>query len=81
MPLFGALTLPTVVAHLPAVRDLDTEAWPLPGTEILQLAFEVPRDTESLLPRAMHPAIRIRPVKHPRPACRPAGRCLGRPPE
>ena len=39
------------------MRDLDTEAWPLPGAEILQLAFEVPRATESLLPRAMHPAI------------------------
>lgn len=57
MPLFGALALPTVVARLPMLRDLDTEAWSLPGAEILQLAFEVPRDTESLLPRAMHPAI------------------------
>ena len=37
--------------------DLDTEAWSLPGAEILQLAFEVPRATETLLPRAMHPAI------------------------
>jgi len=39
------------------MRDLDTEIWPLPNADILQLAFEVPRSTESLLPRAMHPAI------------------------
>lgn len=57
MPTFGALELTTVAGRLPTVRDLDTEAWPLPGAEILQLAFEVPRATESLLPRAMHPAI------------------------
>ncbi len=57
MPTFGTLELPTVVDRLPAVRDLDTEAWSLPGAEILQLAFEVPRATETLLPRGMHPAI------------------------
>jgi len=57
MPTFGTLELPTVVDRLAIVRDLDTEAWSLPGAEILQLAFEVPRATEALLPRAMHPAI------------------------
>jgi hypothetical protein len=57
MPTFGALELTTVVDRLATVRDLDTEAWALPGAEILQLAFEVPRTTEALLPRAMHPAI------------------------
>ena len=57
MPTFGALELTAVADHLPAMRDLDTEAWSLPGAEILQLAFEVPRATESLLPKAMHPAI------------------------
>jgi Acetoacetate decarboxylase (ADC) len=57
MPTFGTLELTRVVDRLPTMRDLDTEAWPLPGAEILQLAFEVPRATESLLPRAMHPAI------------------------
>ena len=57
MPTFGALELTGVVDRLATVRDLDTEAWPLPGAEILQLAFEVPRDTAALLPRAMHPAI------------------------
>jgi hypothetical protein len=57
MPTFGALELPAVADRLPTVPDLDTEAWTLPGAEILQLAFEVPRATETLLPRAMHPAI------------------------
>jgi Acetoacetate decarboxylase (ADC) len=57
MPFFGTLELTTVVSQLPTLRDLDTEAWSLPGAEVLQLAFEVPRDTQSLLPRAMHPAI------------------------
>jgi hypothetical protein len=57
MPTFGTLELPAVVDRLATMRDLDTEAWTLPGAEILQLAFEVPRTTGSLLPRAMHPAI------------------------
>jgi len=57
MPTFGTLELPGVVERLATLRDLDTEAWSLPGAEIMQLAFEVPRATESLLPRAMHPAI------------------------
>jgi Acetoacetate decarboxylase (ADC) len=57
MPTFGALEVSDVAERLATVRDLDTEAWPLPGAEILQLAFEVPRSTDALLPRAMHPAI------------------------
>jgi hypothetical protein len=57
MPTFGALELTSVVDRLATVRDLDTEAWSLPNADILQLAFEVPRATDSLLPRAMHPAI------------------------
>ena len=57
MPTFGALELSTVTDRLATMRDLDTEIWPLPNADILQLAFEVPRSTESLLPRAMHPAI------------------------
>lgn len=57
MPTFGTLETGRVADRLPAMRDLDTEAWALPGAEILQLAFEVPRATAALLPRAMHPAI------------------------
>jgi hypothetical protein len=57
MPLFGTLELPTATAHLPTLRDLDTEPWSLPKAEILQLAFEVPRSTHALLPKALHPAI------------------------
>jgi Acetoacetate decarboxylase (ADC) len=57
MPTFGTLELSGVVDRLATMPDLDTEAWSLPGAEIMQLAFEVPRATETLLPRAMHPAI------------------------
>ena len=57
MPTFGQLELSSVVEALPVLRSFDTEAWALPGAEILQLAWEVPLDTRSLLPRAMHPAI------------------------
>jgi Acetoacetate decarboxylase (ADC) len=57
MPLFGGLELARVADRLPALRDLDTEAWTLPQAEILQLGWEVPRDAQVLLPRAMHPAI------------------------
>ena len=48
---------PGVADRLPTMRNLDTDAWTLPGAEILQLAFEVPRATAALLPKAMHPAI------------------------
>lgn len=57
MPLFGTLELPATLSRLPVLRNLDTEPWGLPKAEILQMAFEVSRDTQSLLPRAMHPAI------------------------
>jgi hypothetical protein len=57
VPIFGDLDVATVAARLPALRDLDTDAWALPGAEILQMAWEVPRATQALLPRAMHPAI------------------------
>ena len=57
MPLFGELTLGAALPRLPTLKDLDTEAWELPGAEILQLAWEVDDGTRALLPRAMHPAI------------------------
>lgn len=57
MPVFGELELGTVAGALPAMKDLDTEAWELPKAEILQLACEVADGTRSLLPRALHPAI------------------------
>src|SRR5262245_39767931 len=57
MPLFGQLELAQVGSRIATLRDLDTEAWTLPRAEILQLAWEVPRATQALLPRAMHPAI------------------------
>jgi hypothetical protein len=57
VPTFGLLELATVTPRLPTLPHLDTEPWSLPGAEILQLAFEVPLATDTLLPRAMHPAI------------------------
>jgi hypothetical protein len=57
MPLFGELELGVMAAELPALRDLDTEAWELPTAEILQLACEIGDGSRPLLPRALHPAI------------------------
>ena len=57
MPIFGELALETIAGGLPAMKDLDTEAWELPKAEILQLACEVADGTRALLPRALHPAI------------------------
>ena len=57
MPVFGELELETLAGRLPAMKDLDTEAWELPKAEILQLACEVADGTRVLLPRALHPAI------------------------
>jgi len=57
MPVFGELELETIAGGLPAMKDLDTEAWELPKAEILQLACEVADGTRVLLPRALHPAI------------------------
>ncbi len=57
MPFFGTLDLKPVAARLPAMPNLDTEAWQLPQAEILQLLFEVPFDTQMLLPKAVHPSV------------------------
>ena len=57
MPLYGTMEIAPLVSRLPVLPNLDTEAWSLPQAEVLQLAFEVPRDTLALLPRAMHPAV------------------------
>jgi hypothetical protein len=58
MPLYGTLDITRAPARLPTLADLDTEAWALPGAEVMQLLIEVPRrSTEGLLPRAMHPAL------------------------
>jgi hypothetical protein len=57
MPSYGLLETSKVATRLPRLANLDTHAWSLPGAEILQVSFEVGRSTESLLPKAMHPAI------------------------
>jgi len=55
MPLYG--TLDIAPARLPLLKNLDTEAWALPKAEILQLNFEVPGETQALLPKAIHPSV------------------------
>jgi hypothetical protein len=57
MPLFGQLDTRPIAARLAELENLDTEDWALPRADILQLAFEVGDETETLLPRAMHPAV------------------------
>jgi hypothetical protein len=57
MPTFGLLEAGTIESRLPRLANLDTEAWALPGAEILQLAWETRPTSDVLLPRAMHPAI------------------------
>jgi hypothetical protein len=57
MPLFGGLAVADVADTLPRIASLDGPVWPLPGAEILQIAFEVGEETRALLPKAMHPAI------------------------
>jgi hypothetical protein len=57
MPLFGSLDIAAIAPRIPVLRDLDTPAWPLPGAETLQVLFEVPRDSQTLLPPALHPAV------------------------
>jgi hypothetical protein len=83
MPLFGALELGLAAPRLPTLRDLDTETWTLPGAEILQLAFEVPRATHALLPRAMHPAIppyvTLHVTRYPESPAGPSARWRARP--
>ena len=58
MPLYGSLDITQSPARLPTLVNLDTEAWTLPKAQTMQLLIEVPRTTtESLLPKAMHPAL------------------------
>ncbi len=58
MPLYGTLDLSQTKSRLPTLPHLDTEAWSLPKAEMMQRLIEVPRTTtESLLPKAMHPAL------------------------
>src|SRR5215471_20690683 len=58
MPLYGTLDITANAKALPALANLDTEAWTLPKAEMVQLLVEVPRSsTDGLLPKAMHPAL------------------------
>lgn len=58
MPHSGTLDVQAAAARAPRLRGFDTEAWELPGADILHLTFEVVEDPAvSLLPPALHPSI------------------------
>jgi hypothetical protein len=58
MPFSGTQDVQAAAARAPLLRGFDTEAWELPGTEILQLTFEVVEGPAlELLPPALHPSI------------------------
>jgi hypothetical protein len=58
MPLSGTLDVQAAAAHAPRMTGFDTEAWELPGAEILHLTFEVEENPAvSLIPPALHPSI------------------------
>ena len=58
MPLYGQLDTSTLRQDLPEMADFDTEAWELPGADLVYLALEVKADVvDPLLPKALHPAV------------------------
>lgn len=58
MPREGKQDVQAAAARVPVMTGFDTEAWDLPGAEILTLSFEVAEEpAEWLLPPALHPSI------------------------
>lgn len=58
MPHSGTLDVQAAAVHAPRLRGFDTEAWELPGVEILHLTFEVDEGPAAeLIPPALHPSI------------------------
>lgn len=58
MPINGKLDVESRADSLPLLSGFDTDAWELPGTEILLLSFEVSEGpAEGLIPPALHPSI------------------------
>ena len=48
----------SAAARAPRVPGLDTDAWQLPGAEILQLVYEIDGPAgEQSIPPALHPSI------------------------
>jgi hypothetical protein len=58
MPFSGTQDVQAAAARAPILKGFDTEAWELPGAEILQLSFEVVEEPAlGLIPPALHPSI------------------------
>jgi hypothetical protein len=58
MPFSGTQDVQAVAARAPLLKGFDTEAWELPGAEILLLSFEVVEAPAlGLIPPALHPSI------------------------
>ena len=58
MPLFGSLDLDAALADAPTVDSLEPEAWSLPGSEVLQISYEVAEAAAlTVTPPGLHPSI------------------------
>lgn len=58
MPLFGTLDLATAFASAPTVTSLAPETLDLPGTDVLQVSYEVVEaDALAITPPGLHPSI------------------------
>lgn len=58
MPLFGTLDLASALASAPTVDSLNPATWQLPGSQILQVSYEVREDPAlAVTPPALHPSI------------------------
>ncbi len=58
MPRSGKQDVQVAAQRTPLLTGFDTEAWELPGAEVLHLSFEVVEEpAEWLIPSALHPSI------------------------
>lgn len=58
MPLSGKQDVQAAAQRAPLLSSFETEAWELPGAEILHLSFEIVEEpAEWLIPPALHPSI------------------------
>lgn len=58
MPLFGTLDLDAALATAPTIDSLDPESWSLPGSEVLQVSYEVAEAPAlAVTPPGLHPSI------------------------
>lgn len=58
MPLFGTLDVASALSSAPTVDSLSPETWSLPGSQVLQVSYEVREDPAlAITPPALHPSI------------------------